>query len=70
MSPTVQTGFYQNARIHSSRYYSHTWLVEVEDFDHDIETFEIDADDAMDAANKASDLFDRDIYNILVYCLE
>lgn len=45
----------------------HLWQVDVENFDNEVESYEIEARSASDAAEIAEGMFGGDVYNMNIY---
>lgn len=75
MTASFQTSFFapaenENTRRNSRRSNSNAlrlWQVDVENFDNEVESYEIEARSASDAAEIAEGRFGGDIYNMNIY---
>ena len=79
MTPTFQTSLFTyqlqeldnrlsaRRRIKASQEKWHMYQVEIENFDSEFETFEIEAMSAVEAAEEAEHLYQGDIYNMCIY---
>lgn len=75
MTATFQTSFFSslsNSSVNeiSERPSTRLYQVEVEDFDHEVVSMEIEATSVFDAAEKAESRFNGDVYNMNIYELQ
>jgi hypothetical protein len=70
MTATFQTSAfnsYANKSVHTSSNATHLYQVDVENFDREVETFEIEAATVSEAARIAEGLFGASVYNMNIY---